>query len=177
MKSEGRLNNDTVVATVMSNLGLERYLSDRGIKLIRTKVGDRFVTRKMLEGGYNLGGEQSGHIVFFDYNTTGDGPVTALHVLSLMKKRGLPLSALAGEIALYPQVLENIPVSHKDFKQVPEILTAIKRAGEELKDKGRILVRASGTEPKIRVMVEGESLKTIKRLARGMAKTIREKLS
>ncbi len=176
MKSEGRLGKDTVVATVMSNLGLERYLSDRGIRLIRTKVGDRSVTQKMLEGGYNLGGEQSGHIVFFDYNTTGDGPVTALHVLSLMKKRGLPLSALAGEIALYPQVLENVPVRQKDFKHVPEIQAAIKRAEEELKDKGRLLVRASGTEPKIRVMVEGESLKTIKRLAKGIAETIRETL-
>ncbi len=96
MKAQGRLKGDTVVATVMSNLGLERYLEQNGIRLIRTRVGDRYVTERMISGGYNLGGEQSGHIVFFDYNTTGDGPITALHVLHLMKMRGRPLSELAG---------------------------------------------------------------------------------
>ncbi|MDP2168115.1 MAG: phosphoglucosamine mutase [Thermodesulfovibrionales bacterium] len=178
MKAEERLKGDTVVATVMSNLGLEHHLQRRGITLLRTKVGDRFVTEKMLEGGYNLGGEQSGHIIFFDYNTTGDGPITALHVLSLMKKRGLPLSRLAGAIKLYPQVLVNVRVKEKkDIRAVPEIQAAIRRAEQRLDGRGRILVRPSGTEPKIRVMVEGKDMRTIKRLAGSVAEVIRKMMA
>jgi phosphoglucosamine mutase len=178
MKKEGKLNGDTVVATVMSNLGLENYLMDNGIKLIRTKVGDRFVTERMLDGGFNLGGEQSGHVIFFDYNTTGDGPITALHVLYLMKKKSLSLSSLAGEIELYPQILINVPVRRKrDFKTHSGIQAEIGKAEEKLGSKGRVLVRPSGTERKIRVMLEGEDRDLIKRLGNSIAKVIEEKMA
>ncbi|MBI4824388.1 MAG: phosphoglucosamine mutase [Nitrospirae bacterium] len=178
MKDKGRLKKNTVVATVMSNLGLEHYLKRHGITLIRTKVGDRFVTERMLKDGYNLGGEQSGHIIFLDYNTTGDGPITALHVITLMKKKGLLLSNFRDKIKLYPQVLVNVPVkTAKDIKTVPEIQSAILKAEEKLKDKGRVLVRASGTEPKIRVMLEGRDMKTIRELSGDIADVIRKKMS
>lgn len=178
MKEEGRLRGGAVVATVMSNRGLEDYLGKLGIGLIRTKVGDRFVVERMMNGGYNLGGEQSGHIVFFDYNTTGDGPITALHVLHLMKKKSLPLSALAGRIEIYPQVLINVAVKKKsDIKSHPEIMDSIRRAEERLTDTGRVLVRPSGTEPKVRVMLEGKDKGLIKRLGRSIAKAIEEKMS
>ncbi len=178
MKQMGRLAGDAVVATVMSNIGLEKYLERHGIRLIRTKVGDRFVTERMLKGGFNLGGEQSGHIVFFDYNTTGDGPITALHVLHLMKKTARPLSSLAGEIELYPQVLINIPVKRgSGFSSHPEIKDSIKDAQQKLGSSGRILVRPSGTVPKIRVMLEGEDLKLIKRLGKRIAGVIKGKMA
>jgi phosphoglucosamine mutase len=178
MKEQGRLNKDTVVSTVMSNLGRENYLARHSIKLIRTKVGDRFVANRMLNGGYNLGGEQSGHIVFFDYNTTGDGPITALHVLYLMKRKGRPLSRLAGELRLYPQILINIPVSKREsLSSHPAIQEEIKSAEEKLGSSGRVLVRASGTEHKIRVMLEGEDEKLIKRLGRKIAGTVKAEMS
>lgn len=178
MKEQGRLNGNTVVATVMSNLGLERYLEQNGIKLLRTKVGDRYVMERMISGGHNLGGEQSGHIIFFDYNTTGDGPITALHVLHLMKKRGMTLSALAGAIRTYPQVLVNVPVKKKDLmSKYPEIDAEIKRAEQEMGNTGRVLVRASGTEHKIRVMIEGKSAKVINTLAGRIAGVIKDKMS
>lgn len=178
MKKAGRLEADTVVATVMSNLGLERYLERKGIRLVRTKVGDRFVTERMIKDGFNLGGEQSGHIVFFDYNTTGDGPITALQVLSLMTKTGRSLSGLAEKIELYPQVLINVPVKKTaGYASVPEITNTIKVAERKLGSMGRVLVRASGTEPKIRVMLEGEDPKTIKRLGNEIAGVIKEKMA
>ena len=139
----------------MSNLGLERYLAGQGIGFLRTKVGDRYVVEEMIKGGYNLGGEQSGHIISFDCNTTGDGPITALQMLYLMKKKGKPLSRLVGAIELYPQVLLNVTVSHrKDISEIPEITRAIDDAAAKLGSTGRLLVRPSGTELKIRVMVE-----------------------
>ncbi|MEK6652492.1 MAG: phosphoglucosamine mutase [Nitrospirota bacterium] len=177
-KDDGRLRGDTVVSTVMSNLGFEHYLSKHGIKLLRTKVGDRFVAEKMRSGGYNLGGEQSGHIIFSDYNTTGDGPITALQVLYLLKKKGKSLSKLASGIKLYPQVLMNVEVEKKrDIKSVPEIEAAIKKAEERLAEKGRILVRPSGTESKIRVMVEGEDKNLIEKMARDIARVVKDKMS
>ena len=176
-KREGRLKGNTVVSTVMSNLGLERYLEKNGIKFIRTKVGDRFVADKMRAGGYNFGGEQSGHIIFSDYNTTGDGPITALHVLYLMRKIGKPFSKLVSDITLYPQVLINVETEkRKDFKSIPEIGTAIRKAEERLAGNGRILVRPSGTEPKIRVMVEGKERRLIEKLGNEIAKVVREYL-
>lgn len=178
MKQAGKLKENTVVATVMSNIGLERYLRKNDIELIRTKVGDRFVCEKMLLDGCNLGGEQSGHIVFFDYNTTGDGPITALHVLYLMKKTGRPLSDLAGDIELYPQVLINVPVKKRSgFASIPGVKKSIEEAERKLGETGRVLVRASGTEPKIRVMLEGEDLKLIKRLGNRIAGVIKEKMA
>jgi phosphoglucosamine mutase len=177
MKKMGTLKNNAVVTTVMSNLGLEKYLEKNGIKLIRTKVGDRYVVQKMLDGGFNLGGEQSGHIIFLDHNTTGDGPITALQVLALMKKKDERLSSLVSEIKLYPQILTNITVEQKqDPKNLPEVEEAILKAQKELGDKGRILVRLSGTEPKIRVMIEGENLKLVKKLSNDIAKIIRKNM-
>ncbi|BCB97239.1 phosphoglucosamine mutase [Dissulfurispira thermophila] len=177
MKKEGKLKGNGVVATVMTNLGIERYLSLKGIKLIRTKVGDRYVVEEMKKGGYNFGGEQSGHIIFFDYNTTGDGPVTALQVLYLMRKKNRLISELTSDIELYPQVLLNVHVSGervkgKDIKESPEITKVIEHATRKLGDKGRILVRPSGTEPKIRVMVEAEDGKMAKEVAEDIAEVI-----
>jgi phosphoglucosamine mutase len=178
MKKKKMLKKDTVVSTVMSNLGLEKYLEMHNIKLIRTKVGDRYVVEKMLNGGYNLGGEQSGHIVFLDYNTTGDGPLTAVQVLHLMKKSDSSLSKLSSEIKLYPQILTNVEVEQMhNIKIIPEIDGSIKNAEKLLAGKGRILVRPSGTEPKIRIMIEGENLKLITKLGRDISKVIKEKMT
>lgn len=178
MKKEGILKGNTVVSTVMSNLGFERYLSRHGIGLIRTKVGDRFVVEKMVEGGYVLGGEQSGHIICLDCNTTGDGPITALHILHMMKKEGMPLSGLVADIKLYPQVLINVPIDKKaDMRAFPDIAKAVKDAEMRLDGKGRVLVRPSGTEQKIRVMVEAEDRRLAGRLAGSIAKAIKKKMS
>ncbi len=178
MKRKGMLKNNTVVSTVMSNFGFEKYLKKNEIKLIRTKVGDRYVVEEMIRGGYNLGGEQSGHIIFLDHNSTGDGPLTAVQVLHLMKKKGVPLSRLASEIKLYPQVLMNVDVERKhDIKTIPQIQEAIKTAEKRLSGKGRILVRPSGTEPKIRVMLEGKDLKLITKLGKDIAKIIKQSLT
>jgi len=177
MKRNKILKKNTVVSTVMSNLGLEKFLESHKIKMVRTKVGDRYVVEKMLGNGYNFGGEQSGHIVFFDYNTTGDGPLTALQVMYLMKKRDAPLSKLSQEITLYPQVLINVKVKHKqDIGDIPQIMDAIRHAERKLAGKGRVLVRPSGTEPKIRVMLEGENLQAIEKLAEYIAEVIQEKM-
>jgi phosphoglucosamine mutase len=178
MNAAGRLNRNTVVSTVMSNIGLELSLKKHGIAMLRTRVGDRYVVEEMLGGKYNLGGEQSGHVIFLDHNTTGDGPITAVQVLDLMKTRDLPLSKLASQIKLFPQVLINVEVDRKlDYRSIPEIGQAVKNAEERLAGKGRVLVRPSGTEPKIRVMLEGEQLKMIAALGKDIAKVIQEKMS
>ena len=178
MKRDKMLKKDTVVSTVMSNIGLDKYLEMNDIKLVRTKVGDRYVVEKMLDGGYNLGGEQSGHIVFLDHNTTGDGPLTAVRVLHIMKKRDSALSKLSQEIKLYPQILTNIEVKHfANIKTIPEIEEAIKAAEKRLEGRGRVLVRPSGTEPKIRIMVEGKDFKLIKKLSEDISKAIKEKMT
>jgi phosphoglucosamine mutase len=173
MAARGDLKKSTVVATVMSNLGLEKYLEKNSIKLLRARVGDRYVVEKMLEDDYNFGGEQSGHIIFLDYNTTGDGPVTALQVLNLMKSRNVSLSKLASPIKLFPQVLINVEVTKKhDIRSVPAVMDAIRAAEQRLDGRGRLLVRASGTEPKIRVMLEGDDLRLINRLGRNISDVI-----
>ncbi len=174
---QGALRKNTVVSTVMSNLGFEEYLRNNGIRLIRTRVGDRYVVREMINGGYNLGGEQSGHIVFLDFNTTGDGPLTAVQVLYLIKKKGVSLSKLASEIKLYPQILMNVEVENKhDLKSNSEIEKAIKTAEKALAGKGRILVRSSGTESKVRVMLEGKELTLITKLGKDISNIIKEAL-
>ena len=176
-KREGRLRGDAVVSTVMSNLGIEKFLLKHGITMVRTKVGDRFVTEEMLRSGYVLGGEPSGHLICLDCNTTGDGPITALHMLFTMKKEGASLSGLVAGIKLYPQVLINVPVEKRaDIKTVPEIMDAIKGAGNQLGEKGRIVVRPSGTELKIRVMVEAAEGKLAGRCAREIAEVIKKKM-
>lgn len=175
MMNEGRLMGNTVVATVMTNLGVEHYLNGLGIKMLRTRVGDRYVVEKMIQGNYNLGGEQSGHIIFLDYNTTGDGPITALQVLYLMKKKQKTLSELTEKIVLYPQILVNIPVREDlIIEDIPAVKKEIRFCEERLGRRGRILVRKSGTESKIRIMVEGEDEQLIKEISSSLAETIRQ---
>jgi phosphoglucosamine mutase len=174
LAADRRLKGDAIVATVMSNLGLEKFLGKHGIQLVRTKVGDRHVVEKMREGGYNLGGEQSGHIIFLEFNTTGDGPITAVQVLNLMKTRNESLSKLASRIALFPQVLMNVEVERRqDIRSLPGVDEVIRKAEERLGDSGRVLVRASGTEPTIRVMLEGRDYKIITKLGRDISRVIK----
>jgi len=177
MMREGRLKQNTLVATVMSNLGLELAMQKEGGRLIRVAVGDRYVMEKMIEGGYNLGGEQSGHIIFLDHNTTGDGLISALQVLSIMKQTGKSLSTLAGCMKNYPQVLVNVKVKERrDLSSIPEIAQCMAEIEKQINGTGRLLLRYSGTEPKVRVMIEGEDQEKIKALADGLAGIIKQKL-
>jgi len=177
MMKEGRLRKNTLVATVMSNLGLELAMQKAGGKLVRAAVGDRYVMEKMIEGGYNLGGEQSGHIIFLDNNTTGDGIISALQILSIMKQTGKPLSELAACMKTYPQILVNVKVKERrDLESIPEVAKRMAELEKKLDGKGRLLVRYSGTEPKVRVMIEGEDQNEIKVLAEDLAGIIKEKL-
>jgi phosphoglucosamine mutase len=177
MIGQGRIGHNTLVATVMSNLGLELALNDAGGKLVRVSVGDRAVMEKMIEGGYNLGGEQSGHVIFLDHNTTGDGLVTALQVLAIMKQTGRRLSELAACIKTYPQTLVNVRVKKRhDLAAIPEIAQRITEVEKTLEGRGRVLVRYSGTEPKVRVMLEGENEAEIKQYAADLARLIEQKL-
>lgn len=178
MKKDGILKHDTVVATVMSNLGFHIFAKKHGINLICTSVGDRNVLEKMLEGGYNLGGEQSGHLIFLDEATTGDGQLAAVKFLSIVRQTGKKVSELVSDIPYYPQVLINTPVSGgnpaKDAIMESEELTlAIKRAEEELGSEGRILIRPSGTEPLIRVMVEASDDKIANCVAENLTNLIK----
>lgn len=158
MNSKGFLHHGTVVSTVMSNMGFHKALEEHGMKSVTTKVGDRYVMEEMRKGGYNLGGEQSGHIIFFEFSTCGDGMLTALQLVNIMKETGKPLSELANEMTLFPQVLKNVRVTNKqEVLENAQIQAAINKVTEELGNKGRILVRPSGTEPLIRVMVEAET--------------------
>jgi phosphoglucosamine mutase len=156
LKKEGRLKNNLVVRTVMSNLGLSVAFQELGIDSIFTKVGDRFVLEEMIKRRAIIGGEDSGHLIFLEHHTTGDGLITALQVIAAMKKEGKALSDLAGIMTIFPQMLINIDVKRKpEIETIPEIMTAIKQAEEKLGDKGRVLVRYSGTQNMCRVMVEG----------------------
>ena len=160
------LQENTLVTTVMSNLGLHVAMRERGITVITTAVGDRYVVEAMVRGGYNLGGEQSGHIVFLDHNTTGDGLITGLAVLARMVESGRPLSELRQVMTRYPQVLQNLRVREKPpVDTLPTVTQAVQAAERSLGDRGRVLVRYSGTEKLLRVMVEGESESQIASLA------------
>lgn len=177
MLKEGTLKNNTVVVTPMSNMGVEIALKRAGGKTVQAQVGDRYIVETMRKQQLNLGGEQSGHVVFLDHNTTGDGMIAALKILSIMKKTGRKLSELKKQITLYPQVLENVIVrSKEDFKHHPKILEAIKKVEGALGDNGRVVVRYSGTEPLARVMIEGEDLQTIRGYAHDICHTIRAQL-
>jgi phosphoglucosamine mutase len=166
MHKRQTLKRKTVVATVMSNFGLEVALKKNGLKLVRANVGDRYVLEAMLKGGYNLGGEQSGHLVFLNYSTTGDGILTALRLLSVMLREQKSLAELASCLEVYPQVLLNLRVKEKrDLGTVPKAQKAIQAAEKRLQGWGRLLVRFSGTEPLLRVMVEGEKPKEINEVA------------
>ncbi len=177
LKRSGLLRSDTLVATVMSNIGLELCLREAGIRMVRVPVGDRYVLEEMLRHGYNLGGEQSGHIVFLDHNTTGDGVVTALQVLSLMVKRQERLSQLRQCMTVCPQLLVNVQVTEKpDLGSIPAIQAVISDAEAQLNGSGRVLVRYSGTESVARVMVEGTDAEQVKFLARSIAEAIEKEL-
>lgn len=178
LHARGQLRDQAVVATVMSNLGLEVMLRQHGIRLLRTRVGDRYVLEEMLRTGASLGGEQSGHIIFRAHSTTGDGILTAAQLLGCLARSGRPLSTLAGQMPRYPQVLENVRVrSRVGWEENGRILAAIARAEQELGKSGRVLVRASGTEPLIRVMLEGPELGTLRRLAGDIAAAIAAELA
>lgn len=176
---KGKLNNNTVVATVMSNLGLKKYTESNGLNYIQTKVGDRYVLEEMLKNGYNLGGEQSGHIIYLDYNPTGDGILTSLMIIRAILEEGKKASEVASIMKAYPQVLINAKVSSDkkyDFDKNPEIKSKIEELDKEFAGNGRALIRASGTEPLIRVMIEGEDKDYITKKAESLAKLIEEKL-
>jgi phosphoglucosamine mutase len=166
MQRRQTLKRKTVVATVMSNLGLEVALKNHGLKLVRTNVGDRYVLEAMLKSGYNLGGEQSGHLVFLNHSTTGDGILTALRLLSVMLREQKPLAELAACMEVYPQVLMNLKVKERrDLGTVPQAQKAIQAAEKRLQGRGRLLVRFSGTEPLLRVRGEGEKQDEINEVA------------
>lgn len=179
LKAKGKLAKDTLVATVMSNLGLNKFSEKVGINFKQTKVGDRYVLEEMLENGYNLGGEQSGHIIYLDYNPTGDGILTSLMLIQiLLETKQLPSEARK-IVTIYPQVLINAKVSSDkkyDYEKDTEIKSAIEKLTSEFSGNGRVLIRPSGTEPLVRVMIEGEDQKIITQKARELADLIEKKL-
>ncbi|CZQ96935.1 phosphoglucosamine mutase [Trichococcus collinsii] len=158
LKERNKLNQNTIVSTVMSNLGFHLAVEAEGMTALKTQVGDRYVVEEMRKNGYNLGGEQSGHVVFLEMNTTGDGLLTGIQLLNVMKQTGKKLSELADEVTLYPQELVNVRVSEKDgVMEIPAVKAVIEEVEAEMAGKGRILVRPSGTEPLLRVMAEAET--------------------
>ncbi|MCO5141676.1 MAG: phosphoglucosamine mutase [Oligoflexia bacterium] len=167
LKRLGKLKGNTVVTTPMSNLGLEQFLESQGINLTRAGVGDRYVLEEMRTNGYSFGGEQSGHIIFGDYSSTGDGILAALKVIEIMTKTGRALSELKKQVTMFPQVREDVRiVERKEIKDLPEVKKLIEETEKELKGKGRIFVRYSGTEPLVRVMIEGPDVKVIRAMAK-----------
>ena len=178
LKKHGKLEKDTIVATVMSNLGLNKYAEKEQLQFIQTKVGDRYVLEEMLKNGYNLGGEQSGHIILLEYNPTGDGILTSLMLIQAILESGKKSSELGNIVQKYPQVLINAKVDLKkqqDYKNDKEIKKVIEEVEKEFSGNGRVLIRPSGTEPLIRVMIEGKDKKVIEQKARKIADMIEEK--
>ena len=179
LREKGKLKKDTIVATVMSNLGLHKYARDNGLELLQTKVGDRYVLEEMLKDGFNLGGEQSGHVILLDYNPTGDGILTSLMLITAILEKGQKPSEVASIIKLYPQVLINAKVDSDkkyDYEKDDEIKSAIEKLEKEFAGNGRVLIRPSGTEPLVRVMIEGENQEDITVKARKIADLIEKKL-
>jgi len=178
LKEEGKLKNNLVVTTVMSNLGLSFAFQELGIKHIKSKVGDRYVLEDMQKHDAIIGGEDSGHIIFLEHHTTGDGIMSALQLLAVMKQEGKPLSKLAEVMEMFPQVTINVKVKHKyPLEEIPEIKTVISEVEKELGKKGRVLVRYSGTQLLCRVMVEGPTQDTTEKHARKIADVVKEKLN
>lgn len=178
LMERGDLSEGVVVGTVMNNFGLEDYLSARGARLLRTAVGDRYIMQAMRQHGYTFGGEPSGHIIFHHYSRTGDGILAALQVLALMGRRSQSLAEVTGRYVAYPQVLRNVPVRRKhDLTLAPLLQKKIREANEALGKEGRLLVRPSGTEPLIRVMVEGADRRRIETIADEIASVVAENLS
>lgn len=178
MKERGLLKNDTIVATVMSNMGLDIAMKENGIKVAKTKVGDRYVLEELIAKGHNFGGEQSGHIIFSDFNMTGDGVLSGIQLISVMRRNNKTLSKLAKCINILPQVLVNAKVCEDkvlDYEKDKEILSEIKKLEKEFKGQGRVLIRPSGTEPLVRVMLEGKDQTYIEKKAYMLAKLIEDK--
>lgn len=172
---QGKLAKNTLVATVMSNMGLDIAIRNAGGHIVKTAVGDRYVVEEMRRSGYNVGGEQSGHMVFLDHNTTGDGMISALQVLAIMQRTGKPLSELASIMTALPQVLVNVRVDKKrPVTEVPEVAKSIAAAEEKLADSGRVLIRYSGTEPLMRIMLEGQDEAQIAGLAQDIATAVEQ---
>lgn len=179
LRKKGKLNKDTIVATVMSNLGLNKYAKENELQLLQTQVGDRYVLEKMLQEGYNLGGEQSGHVILLDYNPTGDGILTSLMIIQTILEENKKASELANLVKLYPQVLINAEVNSNkkyDYEKDADIKTAIEKLEKEFDGNGRVLIRPSGTEPLVRVMIEGEDQEYITKKATDIAELIEAKL-
>lgn len=179
LRKKGKLNKDTIVATVMSNLGLNKFTRDNGLELLQTKVGDRYVLEEMLKDGFNLGGEQSGHVILLDYNPTGDGILTSLMLIQTILEEGKKASELADMVKLYPQILINAKVNSDkkyEYKEDKEINEAIDKLEKEFAGNGRVLIRPSGTEPLVRVMIEGENQEYITKKAQEIADLIENKL-
>jgi len=177
LKREGRLHGNMIVATVMSNIGLELALHDLGIGLVRCAVGDKYVMEEMLARGASLGGEQSGHVIFSDYLFTGDGLCTALNVLRIAALTGRSLADLASDLVRYPQVLLSVPVRERaDLATVPAVVAVIERVESRVAGHGRLLVRYSGTEPLLRVMLEGRREDEIRAWAQEIADVVRDHL-
>ena len=180
LREKGQLKGDTVVATVMSNLGLRKYAQDNGLNFVATNVGDRYVLENMLENGYNLGGEQSGHVIFLDYNPTGDGILTSLMLVQILLEKKIKASEAAKIITIFPQVLINakVPSDKKQaYKEDPEIMAIIESIEKEFAGNGRVLIRPSGTEPLVRVMIEGENQEILNDRARTLADLIEKKMN
>jgi phosphoglucosamine mutase len=169
-----RLSGGGVVATVMSNLGLERFLAERKLKLERTAVGDRAVMVRMREGGFNLGGEQSGHMILSDYSTTGDGLLAALQVLAVLKESDRPMSSLARQFEPVPQLLENVRFAGGKPLEDPEVKAVLAEAEHRLNGSGRLVVRASGTEPLIRIMAEGDDASLVRQVVKDIAGAVKK---
>jgi phosphoglucosamine mutase len=175
MKRQGTLKGDSVVGTVMSNLGLEVALRREGLKLLRTQVGDKYVLEEMLRSGCNLGGEQSGHIIFSDVATTGDGLLTALRLLNIMAAEGKPLAQLVDGLKNFPQTIRNIKVRERiPFENVPSVMDEIRSSEERLWNSGRVVVRYSGTELLARVMVEAETPEAVEQNASAISNAIQQ---
>lgn len=178
MQERGTLTDDTLVVTVMSNLGLKRAMAERGIRVVETKVGDRYVLEALAEGGFALGGEQSGHVIMSEFATTGDGVLTGLHLVAEMARTGRTLAELASVMTVYPQVLVNVrDVDHHAMADDAEIAEAVRAAEAELGDTGRVLLRPSGTEPMVRVMVEAADQHVAEAHAEKLAAVVRERLA
>jgi phosphoglucosamine mutase len=177
MKARGRLDGDLVVSTVMANLGLRVAMEREGIRLLQAPVGDRYVLEQMQEHGAALGGEQSGHLIFRDHATTGDGLITAARFLSLARRKGVSVAELAGVMRRFPQVMVNVEVGHRDgLEDAGPVWEAVRAVEAELGETGRVLVRASGTEPLVRVMVEAETEEAARRHAETLAERVRATL-
>ncbi|MEG1560701.1 MAG: phosphoglucosamine mutase [Clostridia bacterium] len=172
LNENGKLKDSTLVATVMSNIGLTHSMKEAGINIVATKVGDRYVLERMRENGYALGGEQSGHIIFYDKNTSGDGILTSIMIMNILRKTNLPLSVLADEIRIFPQILVNVELTNENLNVAMEDVKLCEYIGKiqsELGDDGRVLVRSSGTEPLIRIMIEGIDTDDIREKALSIA--------